>query len=190
MRQLRLPTAPVAVAEARRGGWNTDAGGSQSAWARRGPPPGLDWGEPMEDNDSGLTASDVPWLHEQRARVLQYLEEEGVRHGGVGCAPAWCLAPILAVWRIESLDVPGRTGWWAISGDCPTDYLSGQEAREPREAVAAFARRWQEVSQWLSRGQEHPTVRFGRVGDRQELGHMLWTRADLLETWADDDEIW
>jgi hypothetical protein len=85
---------------------------------------------------------------------------------------------------------PGAIGWWAISGDLPTDYLSGHDATDARGALAAFAERWHAVSAYMLRGEEYPTVRIGGSSDRRELGDLLSRRAQVIEDWAKDDEMW
>ena len=59
-----------------------------------------------------------------------------------------------------------------------------------RGALAAFGRGWGAVSAEMLRGGEHPTVRFGGSSDRSELGGWLGRRAQIIEDWAVDDEMW
>jgi len=133
---------------------------------------------------------EAEWLTEQRATVERYLQGEGVQHRGVAHESDWFIAPYVSVWRVESMNTPGAIGWWAISGDVPTDYLSGHEATSARTALAAFAERWSEVSAYLLRGEDHPTVRIGRPTDRRELGDLLSRRARVIGDWSLDDEMW
>lgn len=133
---------------------------------------------------------EAQWLSEQRESVQRYLQSEGVRHRGVAPESDSFIAPYVSVWTIESMKTPGVIGWWAISGDVPTDYLSGLDATDARSALAAFARRWREVSAYMLRGEEHPTVRMGGSSDRLELGGWLGRRAQILEDWVRDDEMW
>jgi len=81
-------------------------------------------------------------------------------------------------------------GWWAISGDLPPDYLSGGDAADARAAMAAFARRWHEISSYMLRGERHPRVTIGPPGKEREFGDLLSRRAGILEDWANDDEMW
>ena len=144
----------------------------------------------MSSDESDDPRLEAKWLSEQRANVQRYLQSEGVQHRGVASESDWFIAPYVAVWTIESMKTPGVIGWWAISGDLPTDYLSGHDATDARSALAAFARRWREVSAYMLRGEEHPTVRFGGSSDRSELGGWLGRRAQIIEDWAVDDEMW
>jgi hypothetical protein len=77
-----------------------------------------------------------------------------------------------------------------ISGDLPTDYLSGKDATDPRGALAAFAARWEEVSTYMLRGEEHPKIRIGKPKNRKELGDLLLRRARILKDWVNDDSLW
>lgn len=85
---------------------------------------------------------EASWVSDARTQVAEYLSQQGLEHGPVGDWPAWHLAPMVSIWAVESLEGPGRVGWWVIYGDLPTDYVSGTGIGAPREAVAAFARRW------------------------------------------------
>ena len=133
---------------------------------------------------------EAKWLAEQRTNIQRYLERESVLHGNVAPEPEWFLAPCISVWTVESLKIPGAPGWWAISGDLPTDYLIAADATTARGALREFARRWAEVSACMLRGEEHPTVKIGTEGNRRELGDLLQRRAEIIQQWADDDTMW
>ena len=133
---------------------------------------------------------EAEWLAKQRETISRHLQDEGVRHGDVAPDPDWFIAPYVSIWIVESGTRPGAIGWWAISGDLPTDYLSGGDAPDARAAMAAFARRWHEVSAYLLRGERHPTVTIGPPGRKHEFGDLLSRRAGILEDWANDDEMW
>jgi hypothetical protein len=133
---------------------------------------------------------ETEWLAKQRETVMRYLQDEGVRHGGVAPNPDWFIAPHVSIWAIESEKRPEAIGWWVISGDLPTDYLSGADAADARVAMAAFARRWHEASAYLLRGEQHPTVTYGPPGKEREFGDLLSRRAGILEDWSNDDEMW
>ena len=86
-----------------------------------------------------MSKSEDTWIASQRKVVQEYLEREGVDHLGVGEYPAFHLHPYVAVWAVQSKKAPGWVGWWAISGDLPTDYVSRGKIAHPREALRAFA---------------------------------------------------
>lgn len=142
----------------------------------------------MDDYDQPNV--EAKWCAERRHEVAEYLETEGVSHGLIGERPAWHVAPYASVWAIESLAYPGTTGWWAISGDMPNDYVSASKATCPREAVRVIALLWQEAAECMARGDSHPTFRIGS-GDRDhELAPLLASRAGLLLTWVADAQAW
>jgi hypothetical protein len=130
------------------------------------------------------------WLAEQRSNVQRYLGVEGVHHGGVSPEAAWFVAPFVSVWTVESVAKPGAIGWWAISGDLPTDYLSGHDATDARSALAAFSSRWRNVAGYMLRGEDHPTIKVGSRQDGPLLGDLLQRRARILDDWVNDNEMW
>ena len=77
-----------------------------------------------------------------------------------------------------------------VCGDLPTDYVSADEIKHPRDALASFAERWQEVADYMSRGQSHPTIRIGSGEHAEELAPLLEARAELLHRFAADDSYW
>jgi len=131
------------------------------------------------------------WCQARRAQVAEYLRHEGVRHGRFGEWPAWHVAPYVSVWAIESGTTPDSVGWWVICGDGPTDYISAEEGRDhPREAVRTFATRWNEVASYMLRAEAHPTIELGSPRTWRELGPLLKSRAELLNSCAADDSVW
>jgi hypothetical protein len=120
----------------------------------------------------------------------EYLDGQGVAHAGVAQCPDWFVAPYLAVWTVKSIRTPGTVGWWAVSGDVPTDYLSSDAASDARSAVAALSLRWSELAGRMSRGESHPKMEVGRSEEAQELGELLRRRADLMAEFAADDTLW
>ena len=137
-----------------------------------------------------MSKSEDTWIASQRKVVQEYLEREGVDHLGVGEYPAFHLHPYVAVWAVQSKKAPGWVGWWAISGDLPTDYVSRGKIAHPREALRAFAHHWREMSDYMLRGEEHPDVKIGTPDQWPELGDLLRQRAQGLQSYADDDDIW
>jgi hypothetical protein len=130
------------------------------------------------------------WCAERRAQVEEYLVGEAVTHGVIGERPAWHVAPHVSVWAIESSRSPGSVGWWVICGDLPTDYVSSDGIRHPREAVRAIARRWREIVPYLERGESHPSLTLGTRETSAILAPLLRARSALLAAWADDDSVW
>jgi hypothetical protein len=77
-----------------------------------------------------------------------------------------------------------------ISGDLPSDYISSESAKHPREALRVFATRWQEVSSFMVRGEVHPDYSIGSPEQWPELGDLLQKRAEILQSYADNDNVW
>ena len=133
------------------------------------------------------------WCHEQRKVVAEYLRSQGLTHGEIGEWPAWHSAPYIAIWAIQSLAKPGWIGWWAISGDLPTDYISSSDVerpQDPRKAMRVFARNWLElVGAWRD-GREVENTELGDPASHRESGPLLEARAKLLIDFASDDSCW
>jgi Domain of unknown function (DUF4826) len=135
-------------------------------------------------------AVEAQWCAERRAEVTTYLQREHVDHGRVGERPAWHVAPHVSVWAIESEKSPGWVGWWVICGDLPTDYVSAETIKHPREAVRAIAEEWREQARLMANVNRHPDTRIGRPEDRASLAPLLAARASKLLELADDDSVW
>ena len=142
----------------------------------------------MEDYENPEV--EARWFAEQRREVVAYLDREGVQHDGVSEVPAWSASPYVSLWRVGGNSMQDSFGWWAICGDCPCDYVSAADARNPREAVRAIASLWQEKAAYMSRGEMHPTFVIGSGERDGELAPFLASRAELLLEWVEDDEAW
>jgi len=130
------------------------------------------------------------WCAEQRTQVEDYLKEQKVDHGEVGEWPAWHVPPYVAVWAIESKINPGWVGWWSISGDLPTDYISAEKVKQPREAIRVFAEIWAEVAGHMLQGEPHASIKIGTPEYWPMLSELLKRRSELLVQFAEDDSIW
>lgn len=130
------------------------------------------------------------WIAGQRQVVVSYLERQSVNHRGVAAEPEWHVAPYVAIWRIASYAAPGRTGWWAVSGDVPTDYISSSDAHTPREAMRLIGQRWLDCAQSMSRRAEYSAFHIGRPADWKDLAPLLEARAKLFIQTAGDDANW
>jgi hypothetical protein len=130
------------------------------------------------------------WVSQQRARVEEYLTRHGITDPHVGPWPAFEMAPWFAVWAVESQKVAGKIGWWAFSGDCPTDYISEDGQCHPRSALRRQLECWRTYVPFLKRGQQPPGIDFGREDRLAELGELLEKRVGLLDEWVADDELW
>jgi hypothetical protein len=150
--------------------------------ARRGSP-ALDRGGHDEDHAARLRA----WLAEGRAAVQSCLARERVAHGGVSTAPVWAAVPMLAVWPVRIATARDTVGWWAVSGDVPTDYVAARDVPDARHALAAFAARWHQAAEQMA-GAAAPSA--DEPADLRTLSALLRGRADALARWAGDASVW
>jgi hypothetical protein len=126
------------------------------------------------------------WCAERRATVAEYLSDQGIVHGEIGEWPAWRAEPYVSVWAVESICSPGWVGWWAISGDLPTDYCSAHDCRHPRLAVKKFAEQWRSAVEAIKPGD----ATLGDTSLPISLAPLLAKRADLLLQFVADNSLW
>jgi hypothetical protein len=144
----------------------------------------------MEDKNFDDAETYTKWASEERKSVADYLARENVHHGCIGELPAWDAAPVVSLWAIESKTSPGRLGWWVISGDLPTDYVSATGISNPREAIRAIAERWLDLAGCMERGAPHPSMQIGDGNKPDELSTPLLSRATTLLEWVENDAHW
>ena len=146
----------------------------------------------MSKPDYDDAAVEERWCAECRDAVADYLKRQKVDHGKIGEWPAWHVAPYVSIWAIAGKKSPGWVGWWAISGDLPTDYISAEKTKHPREALRAIGQRWLEVAGYMKSGKHHPTILVGNSDPKNqtELTPLLEKRANLLLKWSNDDSCW
>jgi hypothetical protein len=142
----------------------------------------------MEDNLD--EEAEEQWCAQQREAICSYLVEQGVASPNVGDWPAWYVAPVVAVWAVESQRRPGWVGWWAISGDLPTDYTTCGEDRRPRQALYDIGRRWRDAAASWAIGKRNEAMSLSSREAEKELAPLLAARAELLLDFASDDCIW
>jgi len=130
------------------------------------------------------------WCAEQRQIVADYLTNEGLVSPNVGDWPAWHIAPIVAVWAIESQSQPGEVGWWALSGDLPTDYTTCRDERSPRQALRDIGQKWSEAADVWKNGNRYEGMSLASKELERELAPVLGSRAQTLLEWTSDDEMW
>jgi hypothetical protein len=135
-------------------------------------------------------AIEEQWCAERQAEVGAYLKREGVTHGRIGEWPAWHVAPYVSVWAIESAHHPEWVGWWVLCGDLPTDYVSADAIKHPRDAIFAIAQRWRDAAELMARGETHPEFTVGAQDSGKELAPLLKSRAATLIAWANDEQLW
>jgi hypothetical protein len=130
------------------------------------------------------------WVEESREKAYSYLESQGIRNPNVGEWPAFEVAPYFAIWAIESQASPGKIGWWAFTGDCPSDYVSEDGSCHPRSALQTLISNWENYVSYLKRGTQPPETSFGSHSDPKELANLLVERISLLKGWGNDDKLW
>lgn len=135
-------------------------------------------------------ATEEKWCMDRQADVARYLKEAGVVYRNIGEWPAWHVAPYVSIWAIESAQNPSWVGWWVICGDLPTDYISADSVKHPRDAMRTIAERWLELVPYMARGEGHPRIAIGVKGNHKELAPLIERRAAQLLKWANDDTCW
>lgn len=146
----------------------------------------------MREPDYEGPEVEARWCDEQRRAVETYLRAEGVVYREVGDWPAWHLAPLVAIWAVESMKRPGWIGWWVISGDLPTDYISADEIdppQHPRKAVCVFADRWRNYAKAWSDGNDYVGTHFD-PHMRAECAPLLAQRSESLAALVENDAAW
>lgn len=136
----------------------------------------------MADGDEVPTITDredAAWAADQRRVVEHYLQAQGCDHAGVSLEPRWYLSPYLAVWAVRSKASPDLVGWWAISGDVPTDFMTAtRDLRNTADVLAAFGAQWSRAAEAMSRGE---SAGIGTRENIADLAPLLRTRADMLQ---------
>ena len=143
----------------------------------------------MADN-TRVYPEEEEWVKQEREKVLTYLASERCEHAGVGEWPAFYVDPYVALWAVQSPTAPGRIGWWAISGDLPTDYMSSRSGYHPRDVLRHFSAEWSSVAESMRRGEEHPRTKMGNPSLWPTMVPLLEMRAQILKDYADDDSLW
>ncbi len=149
------------------------------------------------DIDTDADASAL-WLSQQHQAVMAHLQLHQVPFASLPDWPEWECAPYLALWGAEDAADAGYVGYWVLAGDCsgtqsqpvPFDHLSAAEYAEPREALAAFAKRWQQMAKQAQSGHSwHGSPQLPGLSLAQQA-QQLSRQAQLLAQLAADDELW
>jgi len=125
------------------------------------------------------------WLDEQQDIAQLYMEKTGAQHGKIEKYPSFYVAPYLAVWAVESGKITNAVGWWVITGDVPTDYVSSSGVGDARAALRAFAERWHNSVELFNKGIADPAIRLN-----SETASLLEERTKILSDWVLDDSKW
>jgi hypothetical protein len=130
------------------------------------------------------------WVDGQRSNVEQHLTQQGIDDPTVGPWPAFEIAPHFAIWPVESKTTPGDVGWWAFSGDCPTDHVKEDGPCHPRHALTNLLRKWRTCIPYLKKGEQPPESNFTGDTDMATLAELLQTRVGILEELHGDEKLW
>ena len=152
-------------------------------------PSGEGWLGDMMDEDLDDEAEEL-WFAQQRQNVCSYLVGQGIGSPNVGEWPAWHVAPVIAVWAVESQQNLGRVGWWAISGDLPTDYTTCGDERSPRQALHDIGVRWRDAAASWAVGERFDAMSLGSKEAELALAPLLASRAELLLDFSSNEDIW
>jgi len=108
--------------------------------------------------------------------------------------PAFHIAPIIAVWAVESINNPGWVGFWAFSGNLPGDVISrdwNDKNDNPRKALARMNAVWRTYIGHLQKGNNPPNVKLGNnENQRIEMSGILQENVSMFDSIIDDDSIW
>lgn len=142
-------------------------------------------------------AEDWAWCDAQFAAIEAYVKAQNIPHGVICDWPEWFAAPYVGLWAVEDPADPGFVGHWILAGDTTGvqpqpvafDYLSAEDGAEPREALAAFAKKWAALAAAAAKGKAwtgSPVL----SGDLPQQATQLARQAELLKLWASDDDMW
>jgi uncharacterized protein DUF4826 len=129
---------------------------------------------------------DAAWVAQQRQIVIDYLASQQCEHNGVSLEPRWFVSPYVAVWAVRSKANPEWVGWWAISGDLPTDYMTAAGQGSTGDVLIAFANLWRAAAERMTDGEQLDRYTVGDPSRAKELAPLLQSRADLLHEWCED----
>ncbi|WP_306524036.1 DUF4826 family protein [Rheinheimera sp.] len=142
-------------------------------------------------------AQDWAWCDSQLTAIETYVKQQQLPHGIICDSPEWFAAPYVALWAVEDAADPGYVGFWILAGDSsgsqpqpvPFDHLPATDITEPRDAMAAFAKKWAQLAAAAAKGQtwQGPPLLNGEVTQQAK---QLARQAQLLQLWASDDELW
>lgn len=140
---------------------------------------------------------DWAWCDAQFAAIEHYVKAQGIPHGLICDWPEWFVAPYVGLWAVEDPQDPGFVGHWVIAGDTTGsqpqpvafDHLAADDLAEPRDAMAAFAKRWAALAAKSAQGQHWQGSPLLTAEPAQQAAQLA-RQAKLLALWAEDDELW
>lgn len=123
------------------------------------------------------------WIKTHFQKANQFLAEKGIIPAKVYPESSRYLAPLVAVWKIESKQ-PTKQTLWVISGDLPSDYVDVKVAATAREALRHFSMMWQIKAENIRQSPlaSDPT--------QAKFAQLLISRAESLYQIQNDDKLW
>lgn len=118
------------------------------------------------------------WIKNQYQVATKYLAEKGVVTQSVQVEESRYLVPILALWKLTSID---GNKFWVLCGDLPSDHSSVDVAPNAREAIRHFSLKWQMQAENLLQAKNE---------EQNEFAHLLIGRADGLYKLFNDESLW
>lgn len=118
------------------------------------------------------------WVKEQYQIATKYLAEKGVVTHSVTVEDSRYLAPLLALWKLTSVD--GKK-FWVLCGDLPSDHSSVDVAPNAREALRHFSLKWQMQAENLLQANNK---------EQNNFAQLLIGRADSLYKLYNDESFW
>lgn len=119
------------------------------------------------------------WVRKQFQRANKYLSEHGVLFDTVVAEESRYLAPLVAVWKIKSLD---KQFYWVICGELPTDFVAFDNAPTARQALKHFSLKWQLKAENLLMN-EKETI-------QQDVARKLIDSAEKIYQLQADEKLW
>jgi len=118
------------------------------------------------------------WIRNQYQVATKYLAEKGVVTQSVQVEESRYLVPILALWKLTSID---GNKFWVLCGDLPSDHSGVDVAPNAREALRHFSLKWQMQAENLLQAKNE---------EQNEFAHLLIGRADGLYKLFNDESLW
>ncbi|WP_100657063.1 DUF4826 family protein [Alteromonas flava] len=120
------------------------------------------------------------WAKEQFQKANKHLAENGLLFESVVAEESRYLAPLIAVWKINTSD---SKQLWVVSGDLPVDFIPASVAADARAALKHFALKWQLQAE---------NIRLQVTNDKTQLDYatLLEARAENLFELEGQDRLW
>ncbi|KZN64890.1 hypothetical protein N473_13940 [Pseudoalteromonas luteoviolacea CPMOR-1] len=120
------------------------------------------------------------WQREQLHVAQRYLAEKGIITNKVIEKECRILPPALAIWRLE--DQKGK-GYWAVSGQVPTDAVEVKVANTARDVLRHLSFQWQlKADGIMSSGIKDKT--------QVDFANLLVNKAHDIYAIYDNDKLW